>query len=66
VARALQLAVVDAGLDISSVEIDDNSKNAISISSYKRVNGPERRYRVHLFVRKKMSLTPFFVDIYFY
>lgn len=41
VARALEFAIVEAKLDISSVEIDDNAKNALLISSFKRINGPE-------------------------
>ena len=41
VARALEYAIVDKKLDISYVEIDDNAKNAVIISSFTRVNGPE-------------------------
>jgi hypothetical protein len=41
VTRALEFAFNDKCLDISTVEIDDNSKNALLISSFKRPNGPE-------------------------
>ena len=41
VTRALEFAIDEAKLDISSVEIDDNAKNALLISSFTRVNGPD-------------------------
>jgi hypothetical protein len=41
VTRALEFAIKAKCLDISTVEIDDNSKNALLISSFKRPNGPE-------------------------
>lgn len=40
VSRALEYAVNEKQLDISTVEVDDNSKNALLVSSFKRINGP--------------------------
>ena len=41
VERALDFAINTEKLDVSMIEIDDNSKNASIISTYSRVNGPE-------------------------